>query len=174
MTDEMDEILAVLEGEEDDPIFGLEEPKREPPKRQVETGISLIEPPAGDNHSLLSPEVLNSLLERAAYNEESLPATFLSNAAPHLHSTNGIVDFATTVCLSVARGEIKTAQSSELRKWAELMYTCVVASQPQQNNVQVNYVEQLIQLAGGEESMQPEVLDVRDAITEPRKKAQGE
>ena len=54
------------------------------------------------------------------------------------------------------------------------MYTCVVASQPQQNNVQVNYVEQLIQLAGGEESMQPDVLDVRDAIVEPRKKAQGE
>ena len=106
--------------------------------------------------------------------EQSLPASFLSNAAPHLHSTHGIVDFATTVCLAVARGEIQIKQSVELRKWAELMYTCVVASQPNQSNVQVNYVEQLIQLAGGSESMQPEVLDVRDAIVEPRKKAQGE
>jgi hypothetical protein len=55
------------------------------------------------------------------------------------------------------------------------MYTCIVANGPKnQQNVQVNYVEQLIQLAGGEEAMQPEVLDVRDAIVSPRKKAQGE
>ena len=84
------------------------------------------------------------------------------------------MDFATTVCIAVAEGKLKTSQSAELRKWAELMYTCIVANEPQQNNVQVNYVEQLIQLAGGEQAVQPEVVDVKEAITSPRKQAQGE
>jgi|TARA_R100000808_G_scaffold7377_1_gene21742 hypothetical protein len=170
MKDELDDLFR----DGDTPSIGQEEAVGEPTKTQVEPGLSLIVPPADGSNSLLTPQVLEELGSRAVAMEESLPATFLSNAAPHLHSTHGIVDFATTVCLAVARGEIKPGQSSEMRKWAELMYTCVVASQPQQNNVQVNYVEQLIQLAGGEESMQPDVLDVRDAIVEPRKKAQGE
>jgi len=154
---------------------GLEEGAKESTKSQEETALSKITSVPDDNQSLLSPEALEELRIQALVNDESLPATFLAKAAPHLHSTNGVVDFATTVCLSVARGEIKAGQSAELRKWAELMYTCIVANGPKnQQNVQVNYVEQLIQLAGGEEAMQPEVLDVRDAITSPRKKAQGE
>ena len=160
---------------EDTPIPGLERDEKEPTKTQVEAALSKITSVPEDNQSLLSPEALEELRIQALINEESLPATFLAKAAPHLHSTNGVVDFATTVCLSVARGEIKAGQSAELRKWAELMYTCIVANGPKnQQNVQVNYVEQLIQLAGGEEAMQPDVLDVRDAITSPRKKAQGE
>ena len=154
---------------------GLEEGEKESTKSQEETALSKITSVPDGNQSLLSPEALEELRIQALINDESLPATFLAKAAPHLHSTNGVVDFATTVCLSVARGEIKAGQSAELRKWAELMYTCIVANGPKnQQNVQVNYVEQLIQLAGGEEAMQPEVLDVRDAITSPRKKAQGE
>lgn len=154
---------------------GTKRRKEESPKRQVETALSKITAIPEDNQSLLSSEVLEELRIQAIANEESLPATFLSKAAPHLHSTSGVVDFATTVCLAVARGEVKPGQSAELRKWAELMYTCIVANGPQnQQNVQVNYVEQLIQLAGGEQAMQPEVLDVRDAIVRPRKKAQGE
>ena len=161
--------------DEDTPISGLEEAEREAMKTQVETALSKITSVPDDNQSLLSPEALEELRIQALVNEETLPATFLAKAAPHLHSTNGVVDFATTVCLAVARGEIKSGQSAELRKWAELMYTCIVANGPKnQQNVQVNYVEQLIQLAGGEEAMQPEVLDVRDAIVTPRKKAQGE
>ncbi len=170
MRDELEDILD----ESDHPSLGLEEAEKEPTKTQVEPGQSLIVPPPADNPSLLSVAALKRLAEDAVDQEQSLPASFLNNAAPHLHSTHGIVDFATTVCLAVARGEIQIKQSVELRKWAELMYTCVVASEPNQNNVQVNYVEQLIQLAGGSESMQPEVLDVRDAIVEPLKKAQGE
>lgn len=157
------------------PSSGVKGAVKEPAKRQVETALSKITSIPEDNQSLLSPEALEELRIQALANDESLPATFLSKAAPHLHSTNGVVDFATTVCLAVARGEVKPGQSAELRKWAELMYTCIVANGPQnQQNVQVNYVEQLIQLAGGEEAMQPEVLDVRDAIVRPRKKAQGE
>jgi hypothetical protein len=160
---------------EDTPIPGLEKVEEEPTISQVETALSKITSVPEDNRSLLSPEVLEELRVQALLNGESLPATFLSKAAPHLHSTDGVVDFATTVCLAVARGEIKVGQSAELRKWAELMYTCIVANGPKnQQNVQINYVEQLIQLAGGEEAMQPEVLDVRDAIVTPRKKAQGE
>ena len=160
---------------EDTPIPGLEKVEEEPTISQVETALSKITSVPEDNRSLLSPEVLEELRIQALLNEESLPATFLAKAAPHLHSTDGVVDFATTVCLAVARGEIKVGQSAELRKWAELMYTCIVANGPKnQQTVQVNYVEQLIQLAGGEQAMQPEVLDVRDAIVTPRKKAQGE
>ncbi len=160
---------------DNNPIPGVKGAEKEPTKSQVETALSKITSVPDDNQSLLSPEALEELRIQALVNDESLPATFLAKAAPHLHSTNGVVDFATTVCLSVARGEIKAGQSAELRKWAELMYTCIVANGPKnQQNVQVNYVEQLIQLAGGDEAMQPEVLDVRDAITSPRKKAQGE
>tara|TARA_R100000808_G_scaffold14656_1_gene34466 strand:+ start:402 stop:761 length:360 start_codon:yes stop_codon:yes gene_type:complete len=119
---------------------------------------------------MLSIEVLQSL----ASSPDGLPASFLKQAAGHLHQTHSIVDFATTVCIAVAEGKLKTSQSAELRKWAELMYTCIVANEPQQNNVQVNYVEQLIQLAGGTEAVKPEVVEVTDTIVKPRKKAQGE
>ena len=120
--------------------------------------------------SMLSTEILEQLAEAT----EGLPAAFLKQAAPHFHKTQTIVDFATSVCIAVAEGKLKTSQSAELRKWAELMYTCVVANEPQQAGVQVNYVEQLIQLAGGAKAVQSDVLDVREAIVTPRKKAQGE
>jgi len=159
----------------DYPILGHEEAGEESLITQVEPGLSRIDTIPEDNQSLLSPQVLKELTIESIAGEETLPSVFLARAAPHLHSTSGIVDLATTVCLAVSRGEIKAGQSAELRKWAELMYTCVVANAPKQNNVQVNYVEQLIQLAGGEEAVQPEVLDVRDAIlSTPTKKAQGE
>tara|TARA_R100000655_G_scaffold12254_11_gene28455 strand:+ start:765 stop:1277 length:513 start_codon:yes stop_codon:yes gene_type:complete len=132
--------------------------------------IPQVLPDDESSPSMLSTQVLQQLAEAP----EGLPAAFLKQAAPHFHKTQSIVDFAATVCVAVAEGKLKTSQSAELRKWAELMYTCVVANEPQQNNVQVNYVEQLIQLAGGEKAVQPDVLDVREAITSPRKKAQGE
>ena len=120
--------------------------------------------------SMLSIQVLQQLSEAP----EGLPAAFLKQAAPHFHKTQSIVDFASTVCIAVAEGKLKTSQSAELRKWAELMYTCVVANEPQQAGIQVNYVEQLIQLAGGKQAIQPDVLDVREALVTPFKKAQGE
>ena len=141
-------------------------------KSQVETGLSKMRTDPEENKSLLSVDALQALAFEATTKEESLPATFLQTAAPHLHSTQGIVDFATTVCLSVARGEIKINQSAELRKWAELMYTCNLAGKPQSGSTQVNYVQQLLQLAGGAEAVKPEVVEVREAILD--KKVVGE
>ena len=65
---------------------GTKRRKEESPKRQVETALSKITAIPEDNQSLLSSEVLEELRIQAIANEESLPATFLSKAAPHLHS----------------------------------------------------------------------------------------
>ena len=156
--------FGLLFDETDDHSLGLqEEAGEDQPKTQVETAISQVLPDAPeDTPSMLSTNVLQQLAQAP----EGLPASF--------HQTQSIVDFATTVCVAVAEGKLKTSQSAELRKWAELMYTCIVANEPQQNNVQVNYVEQLIQLAGGTEAVRPDVVEVTDAISSPRKKAQGE
>jgi len=136
---------------------------------QVEAGLSLIDEIPEGTQSLLSPKILNELAIASIAGEESMASVFLTRAAPHMHTTDGLVDFATTVCIGVSRGEIKSGQSMELRKWAELMYTCIVANSAGQSNVQVNYVEQLIQLAGGEGALQGDILDVTS-----HKKAQGE
>lgn len=167
----IDDFGPLFDEEKDLSLGQKEEDEEGSSKTQVETAISQVLPDAPeDTPSMLS----SSVLQRLAAAPEGLPAAFLKQAAPHFHQTQSIVDFATTVCVAVAEGKLKTSQSSELRKWAELMYTCIVANEPQQNNVQVNYVEQLIQLAGGEEAVKPEVVEVTDAIISPRKKAQGE
>jgi len=163
--------LEMFEGEDSTPTGQEGTGKGDSTKTQVQPTLSPVLPkPEADNPSMLSLDVLQQL----AAAPSGLPASFLKQAAGHLHKTQSIVDFATTVCIAVAEGKLKTSQSAELRKWAELMYTCIVANEPQQNNVQVNYVEQLIQLAGGEQAVQPEVVDVKEAITSPRKQAQGE
>jgi hypothetical protein len=82
---------------------------------------------------LLSPEEMEDLLGQ----EVSLPAAFLQTNAHRMRSTDAIVDFATTVCVAVSQGQIKVGQSAELRKWAELMYTCI-ATNKNGNNTQVN------------------------------------
>jgi hypothetical protein len=169
--DETDEWLDMFDGEEDTPNGQEGTGKGDATKTQVEPTLSPVLPqPEADNPSMLSLDVLQQLASAPA----GLPASFLKQAAGHLHKTQSIVDFATTVCIAVAEGKLKTSQSAELRKWAELMYTCIVANEPQQNNVQVNYVEQLIQLAGGGEAVKPEVVEVKQEIVAPRKKAQGE
>ena len=137
------------------------------------------------SQSLLSPQALKELVYEAAVKEESVPAAFLEVAAPHMHSTNGIVDFATVVCIAVARGELKVRESAELRKWAELMYSCAIVGEGSQGT-QVNYVQQLIQLAGGPQAIEGDVVDIQETIrsgnpprqsprrNRERKKAQGE
>ena len=141
-------------------------------KSQVEPGLSASIPkPPSDSPSMLSTELLQKLAE----GPDGLPATFLKQAAGHLHRSDAIIDFATTVCIAVAEGKLKTSQSAELRRWAEIMYTCIIANEPQQAGVQVNYVEQLIQLAGGTEALpspSKDITPVLDAL--PLKKAQGE
>jgi len=131
--------------------------------------------------SLLSSKEIDRLLGL----DEPLPVAFLKQNAGKMHSTDAIVDFATTVCIDLAQGNLKARESSEMRRWAELMYTCVLAGEGGAQNTQVNYVGQLIQLAGvapveeaslGQPSKQ--VIKVQDAIldgtTTRQKKSQGE
>jgi len=128
--------------------------------------------------SLLSPEEL----QRLTLMEGTLPTAFLQTNAHQMRSMDAIVDFATTVCIELANENMKPRTSAEIRRWAELMYTCILAGKNgMQNNTQVNYVGQLIQLAGitPDENGQPDkqVIEVQDAIRGkgvPRKKAQGE
>ena len=128
--------------------------------------------------SLLSPEELH----RLTLMEGTLPTAFLQTNAHQMRSMDAIVDFATTVCIELANENMKPRTSAEIRRWAELMYTCILAGKNgMQNNTQVNYVGQLIQLAGitPDENGQPnkQVIEVQDAIRGngvSRKKAQGE
>ena len=103
--------------------------------------------------------------------EVSLPLAFLQANAGKMRSTDAIVDFATTVCMAVSQGELKVSQSAELRKWAELMYTCLAVGR-NGSNTQVNYIGQLVQLAGVDPIEDREVIQVQEAIL--TKKAQGE
>ena len=129
--------------------------------------------------SLLDPEVLREL----AASSSSLPAAFLRHTAGHMDTTQSIIDFATTVCMSVADGKLKVSQSGELRKWAELMYSCVVSQSGNSQGTQVNYIGQLVQLAGAQATADDpagrEVIEVQEALSSPakaraHKKAQGE
>ena len=129
--------------------------------------------------SLLDPETLREL----ATSSSSLPAAFLHHSAGHLDSTQSIIDFATTVCMSVADGKIKVSQSAELRRWAELMYSCVISQSGSSQSTQVNYIGQLVQLAGAQaiadDPVGREVIEVQEALSSPakaraHKKAQGD
>ena len=130
-----------------------------------QTGLAAL---PKNEKSMLDRDTLEKLSDAMA----SLPSAFLNHAAGNLTSTQSIVDFATTVCMSVADGKIKVSQSAELRKWAELMYSCI-ATNKNGNNTQVNYIGQLVQLAGADPVEDREIIEVQEAIVRP-KKAQGE
>ena len=144
----------------------------EPPEEVVEEELVVPE------ESLLSPEEL----QRLTLMEGTLPTAFLQTNAHQMRGMDAIVDFATTVCIDLANENMKPRTSAELRRWAELMYTCILAGKNgMQNNTQVNYVGQLIQLAGitpdGNGQPDKQVIEVQDAIRGKgvsRKKAQGE
>ena len=125
--------------------------------------------------SLLDAETLKALTSKP----ESLPTAFLGHVAGNITTPGAVVDFATTVCMAVADGKLRVSQSAELRKWAELMYSCIITGQGGENT-QINYIGQLVQLAGANEESTLEVIDVQDSINRPDqaasylKKAQGE
>ena len=177
MEDEADgrsmyDIFADLEIEEQEEEVAMEV-EAAPVEETTEVALSAT--------SLLSSKEIDRLLGL----DGPLPVAFLKQNAGKMHSTDAIVDFATTVCIDLAQGNLKARESSEMRRWAELMYTCVLAGEGGAQNTQVNYVGQLIQLAGvapveeaslGQPSKQ--VIKVQDAIldgtTTRQKKARGE
>tara|TARA_R110000824_G_scaffold82838_8_gene207752 strand:- start:27382 stop:27840 length:459 start_codon:yes stop_codon:yes gene_type:complete len=149
--------------ERDDDLAGLlEETALEPAPK--------MEPLHANPESLLDPETLEGLLGQ----HSSLPSAFLEHTAGNISNTQAVIDFATTVCMSVADGKLKVSQSAELRKWAELMYSCIVSQSGQGQGTQVNYIGQLVQLAGSQptesDPIGREIIEVQETI----KKAQGE
>lgn len=158
------------------PSLGRSRDASGPTKTQVKPAISrsqhvLALPEDPDNPSLLSPEALRALVAQAETDERALPAVLMEQAAPRMHSVAGIIDFSAVVCLAVAEGKLKVAQSAELRKWVELMYTCSAASSASESGGQTNYVQQLITLAGASDALpMAQVVD----ISQTQKKAEGE
>ena len=129
--------------------------------RDDERDLDLPAPPMGPE---LSEEFLQEL---SALTETTLPAAYLSKTAGKVRSPESVVDFATVVCVAVAKGEIKFSQSAELRKWAELMYTCIQADKLAGES-STNYITQLIQIAGGPESAQREMIEATSSLPEER------
>ena len=66
-----------------------------------------------------------------------------------IRALNDVVDLAAEVSGALMRGEMPTSTAREVRQWAELMYTCIQAQQSNSDG-DVNFIGQLIQIAGGE------------------------
>jgi hypothetical protein len=79
-----------------------------------------------------------------------------------LHTAQGLVDFATLISAAVGEGKIKTQVARELRHLAEFSYTVQMAQN--MGGTQVNYVQQLIQLAGGPEVVGKEGREFRKVV----------
>ena len=88
-----------------------------------------------------------------------------------IRSVDDVLDYASTCALAIANGNVPVKLSKELRLWGELMYTCVQVQSIQEGEGDINFIGQLIQIAGtpGEAllkdalpSEEPKVLDVSE------------
>ena len=65
-----------------------------------------------------------------------------------VRSIDHVLDYASTCALAIANGNVPVKLSKELRLWGELMYTCIQAQKTQDSDGDVNFIGQLIQIAG--------------------------
>ena len=102
-------------------------------------------------------------------NEPDLPATVEERlpTVPDLgsilqdkgvRSVEDVLDYASTCAMAVANGNVPTKLSKELRLWGELMYSCVQTQNITNGDGDVNFIGQLIQIAGN-----PEAPTLKDA-----------
>tara|TARA_R100000664_G_scaffold30824_1_gene43824 strand:+ start:1342 stop:1731 length:390 start_codon:yes stop_codon:yes gene_type:complete len=102
-------------------------------------------------------------------NEPDLPAAVDENlpAVPDLNSilkdkgvrsVEDVLDYASMCAMAVANGNVPTKLSKELRLWGELMYSCVQTQNITNGDGDVNFIGQLIQIAGN-----PEAPTLKDA-----------
>ena len=102
-------------------------------------------------------------------NEPDLPAAVDENlpAVPDLNSilkdkgvrsVEDVLDYASMCAMAVANGNVPTKLSKELRLWGELMYSCVQTQNITNGDGDVNFIGQLIQIAG-----KPEASTLKDA-----------
>lgn len=78
-----------------------------------------------------------------------------------VRSVEDVLDYASTCALAVANGNVPTKLSKELRLWGELMYSCVQAQNMLNGDGDVNFIGQLIQIAGNPDA--PSLKDVAQA-----------
>ena len=83
-----------------------------------------------------------------------------------IRELNDVVDLAAEVASGVVHGDLTTNAARELRQWAELMYTCIQAQQVSGDG-NVNFVAQLVQIAGGQASIENEPRKVIEAAQHP-------
>jgi hypothetical protein len=65
-----------------------------------------------------------------------------------VRSVEDILDYASTCALAVANGNVPAKLSKELRLWGELMYSCIQSQNMLGSDGDVNFIGQLIQIAG--------------------------
>lgn len=65
-----------------------------------------------------------------------------------VRSIDHVLDYASTCALAIANGNVPVKLSKELRLWGELMYSCIQAQKTQDSDGDVNFIGQLIQIAG--------------------------
>ena len=76
--------------------------------------------------------------------------TMLSES--RVRSVEDVLDYASTCALAVANGNVPAKLSKELRLWGELMYSCVQTQNITNGDGDVNFIGQLIQIAGNPEA----------------------
>ena len=88
-----------------------------------------------------------------------------------VRSVEDVLDYASTCALAVANGNVPAKLSKELRLWGELMYSCIQSQNMLGNDGDVNFIGQLIQIAGNPDAPTltqavkpkeeaPEIIDV--------------
>jgi len=65
-----------------------------------------------------------------------------------VRSIDNVLDYASMCALAIASGNVPVKFSKELRLWGELMYSCIQAQKVQETDGDVNFIGQLIQIAG--------------------------
>ena len=117
--------------------------------------IATVDPSA----SRLTPSKLKKFLT-----EVSPPAAALIRYPDLLQTHGGLIDFATVVSATLAAGKLTPQIARELRHQAEFAYTVQMAQGMGAGTTQVNYVQQLISLAGGADVASHEARQTRKII----------
>jgi hypothetical protein len=94
----------------------------------------------------LTPADLEALVEEAQVRGENLLGEYLIRSGG-ISGPEDITKVAFVAALSVAKGDLTTGRSSEVRKWMELAHATMVAQQLGGAGATVNYVSHLQVLA---------------------------
>ena len=94
----------------------------------------------------LTPAALEALVEEAQLRKENLLGEYLIRSGG-IDTPEDITKVAFVAALSVAKGDLTTGRSSEIRKWMELAHASMLAQTLGGGGTTVNYVSHLQVLA---------------------------